>query len=99
MSGALVCTSQYVQSVFPDDELMIAWKTVGEQHFNKCHKCGKWVIDAMYNAEVLECVECAPYEEEPMYCKHCGIKIEKISNKCPECGMPFLYEGGVGQDA
>lgn len=95
LSGALVCTTQCVHAVSPDDELRIAWKTEGEQHFNRCHKCGKWVIDPMYNAYVLECVECAPYEEEPSYCKYCGIKIKKESNKCPECGKPLCYEGGA----
>jgi len=42
---------------------------------------------------VWECVECAPYEAEPNYCKNCGIKIEKPSKKCPACGYKLVYEG------
>ena len=94
LSGALVCTTQDVFADSEEEELLIAWKSEGEQHFNRCHKCGKWVVDVMYNAEVLECVSCAPYEEEPQYCKSCGAKIVNVSKKCPVCGMPLVYEGG-----
>lgn len=99
LSGALICTTRGILAASQEEELLIAWKSEGEQYFNKCHKCGKWVIDAMYNADVLECVECAPYEEEPLYCKHCGIKIKEMSKKCPECGMFLLYEGGADWNA
>ena len=94
LSGALVCTTGVFQAVSPDKELLLAWKTEGEQHFNRCHKCGKWVVDVMYNAEVLECVDCAPYEDEPDYCKSCGAKLTDTSKRCPVCGMPLVYEGG-----
>ena len=52
------------------------------------------VVDVMYNAEVLECVSCAPYEEEPDYCKFCGEKINNSLKQCPACGKPLVYEGG-----
>lgn len=94
LSGALVSTTGVLQAASPDEELLLAWKSEGEQHFNRCHKCGKWVVDVMYNAEVLECVSCAPYEDEPDYCKSCGTKIVNASKKCPVCGMPLIYEGG-----
>ena len=94
LSGALICTTKEIQADSPDEEVRIAWKEEGEKYFNKCHKCGKWVVDVMYNAEVLECVSCAPYEEEPKYCKSCGEKIADICKTCPTCGKPLVYEGG-----
>ena len=47
-----------------EEELEFAWKTTGEKHFNKCKKCGKWVIDSLYNPEKLECVICSPWEPD-----------------------------------
>ena len=35
-----------------------------EKHFNKCKKCGKWVIDSLFNPEKLECVVCSPWETD-----------------------------------
>ena len=93
MSGALACTTKPIRAKTPEEELQTAWETVGRKHFNFCHKCGRWVIDAVYNADVWECVECAPYEAEPNFCKNCGIKIEKPAAKCPACGYKLLYEG------
>lgn len=93
LSGALACTTNLIRAETPEKELQLAWETVGRNHFNRCHKCGRWVIDAVYNAEVLECVDCAPYECEPKFCKTCGAKIEKPGKKCPSCGNKLVYEG------
>jgi len=93
VSGALACTTELIRAKTPGEELQIAWETVGRLHFNLCHKCKRWVIDAVYNADVLECVECAPYEAEPHFCKNCGIKIETPSGKCPACGHKLMYGG------
>ena len=93
LSGAWVCTTEPIHATTPEEEWQIAWETVGRKHFNLCHKCGRWVIDAVYNADVFECVECAPYEEEPKYCKNCGIRIENPSGKCPACGHNLVYGG------
>ena len=93
LSGALACTTKPIRAKRPEEELQIAWEKVGRKHFNLCHKCGRWVIDSVYNADVLECVECAPYESEPQYCKNCGVKIEKPSRICPACGHKLVYEG------
>ena len=95
-SGALACTTKEAYKAdTPEQELQIAWEKEGREVFNQCHKCGKYVIDAMYNAEVLECVQCAPYEMVPNYCKTCGAKIENPSRKCPACGNLLVYEGGT----
>ncbi len=93
MSGALACTTKPIRANTLEEELQLAWETVGIKYFNLCHKCGRWVIDAVYNADVWECVECAPYEAEPNFCKNCGIKIEKPAGKCPACGHKLMYGG------
>ena len=96
LSGALACTTEPIHADTEEEELQLAWRSVGKQHFNLCHKCGKWVIDAAYNADVFECVECAPYEGEPKFCKNCGIRIEAPMRKCPACGHTLVYEGREG---
>lgn len=76
----------------PEQELAQAWEGEGKSMFNHCKKCGKWVSDVMFNPEVLECVECAPFECEPQYCKSCGAKIISLDASCPSCGHPLIYE-------
>ena len=93
LSHALVCTTQPIRADTPEQELAQAWESQGKAEFNHCKKCGKWVSDVMYNADVHECVECAPYEAEPNYCKSCGIRIDKPFGKCPACGHKLVYEG------
>lgn len=94
-SGALVCTTGVYNADSPEEELCLAWEQEGKQHFNPCHKCGKLVADVMFNPDVFECVECAPYEADPKYCKTCGEKVEIPGRKCPVCGNPLNYEGGI----
>jgi len=93
VSGALACITEPVRAGTPEEEVRIAWETAGIKQFNLCHKCGKWVIDAAYNVEVLECVECAPYEAEPNFCKNCGVRIKTPGRDCPVCGHRLVYGG------
>ena len=94
LSGARVCTTKEMyEGDTPEAALYTAWQTEGKSKFNTCHKCGKWVIDAVYNADVLECVDCAPFECEPKFCKTCGKKIRKHEKECPSCGNKLMYEG------
>lgn len=101
VSGAHVCTTREIyRADTREAALTAAWQAEGRENFNHCHKCGRWVIDAVYNAEVLECVECAPYEAEPRFCKSCGIKLDAPVQNCPACGKKLIYEGSViGDDA
>ena len=95
LSDAHVCTTKKVYSLDdPEKELLEAWRAEGSRLFNRCQKCGKWVVDEVYNAEVLECVECAPYECEPNFCKNCGQKLEQSEKKCPVCNKAVVYKGG-----
>ena len=99
VSGVHVCTTKEVYHAdSPEAALLTAWEAEGRGRFNKCHKCGKWVIDAVYNAEVLECVDCAPYEAEPKFCKNCGTRIEAATRHCFVCGKKLIYEGSVMSD-
>ena len=94
VSGAHVCTTKEIYPGGEDQALLNAWEAEGSKGFNRCKRCGKWVIDAVFNAEVLECVECAPYEAEPKFCKTCGGEIQQPASRCRHCGNPLIYEGG-----
>ena len=93
VSDALACTTEPIRAKTPEEELQIAWETVGRKHFNLCHKCGRWVIEAMFNADALECVACAPWENTPKYCKFCGTKVSVFQSLCPKCGKHLIYGG------
>ena len=98
LSGALVCTTKPYHGVPPEQALTQAWENEGKPEFNYCSKCGKWVSDVMYNADVHECVECAPWQEVPNYCPCCGKKLSTPERFCPCCGEKLLYEGGEDHD-
>lgn len=93
LSGALLCTTKPYCAPNAESELELAWNEEGKQHFSLCHKCGKWVIDAMYNADALECVACAPWENTPEFCKFCGEKVSVSDAVCPRCGKQLIYGG------
>lgn len=94
VSGAHACTTEKAYAGAPEEAVLAAWREEGCQHFNRCGQCGKWVIDAVFNAEVLACVDCTPYEAEPNFCRHCGVKVETPATRCQHCGKPLIYEGG-----
>ena len=94
VSGAHGCTTKKIyHGDTQEDALLTAWQAEGREHFNHCHKCGKWVIDAMYNADALECVGCAPWEDTPEFCKFCGMKVSATASVCPGCGEHLIYGG------
>lgn len=98
LSGALACTTEPIRADTPEEELKIAWETTGKGAFNTCRKCGKYVSGAMFNADVHECVECAPWENPPNYCPQCGKKLSAPERFCPKCGAKLVYEGGEDDD-
>ena len=93
LSGAVLCTTKAYQADSPEQELALAWACEGKKHFCLCQKCGKWVMEAMYNADALECVACAPWENTPEYCKSCGTKVSAFDTVCPQCGKQLIYGG------
>lgn len=92
-SGVLVHTTNPIRAVSPKEELYIAWTTEGRAHFDQCKKCGRWVSTVMYNADVLECVDCNPWELPPNFCKQCGTKISSSDVYCSKCGAKLRYGG------
>ena len=91
ISGAAVCTTGPVRAGNAEEERMIAWELDGKKHFHLCLKCGRWVSDSMYNADVCECVDCTPWEEVPNYCPHCGEKVPAPDIYCRKCGGRLRY--------
>ena len=91
LSGALVCTSEPVLLDSPEQELKFTWESEGKKQFNRCHRCGRWVSDVVYNVETLECVECSPWEEDPAYCPHCGEKVHAGDVFCQKCKNRLKY--------
>ena len=98
LSGALACTTEPIRADTSEEALMIAWKREGRQHFNQCHKCGRWVSDVMYNADVMECVDCAPWENVPKFCPQCSKRLSSPERFCSKCGAKLLYEGSEFDD-
>ena len=93
VSNALICTTAPVKADTPDEELTLAWNIYAKAHFNQCHKCGRWVINEMYNPDVLNCVLCTPIEEYPDFCPECGAKTNNTAYFCHMCGTRLLYGG------
>ena len=91
VSGMALCTTKPIRGNTQEEELKTAWETEGRQHFNRCAKCGKWVSDPMYNADTLQCVDCAPWQEKPNYCSHCGKPISHSTRYCSACGTRLHY--------
>jgi len=93
LSHARICVSEPVEAEAAEEERMLAWEKYGRENFNQCHKCGKWVTGAMYNPDVLTCVQCTPIEDYPNYCPECGAKTQDPSNFCHICGAKLFYGG------
>jgi len=91
LSGMALCTTDPVRADTQQQELKMAWEKEGKQYFNRCAKCGKWVSDPMFNADVLQCVDCAPWQEKPNYCIHCGKEISGTDRFCNACGTRLRY--------
>lgn len=93
LSEAVVCTTEPYSTVSPEEGALLAWMREGRSHFNHCKRCSRYVSDAMFNVEVLECVACAPFEAEAKYCKSCGARVSDPKSPCPECNNPLVYLG------
>ena len=91
LSGALLCETAPYQMGDPQQELLAAWEREGSQQANQCKCCGRWVIDAMYNADVLQCVDCAPWEDRPKFCPSCGNQVKLSDTYCNDCGVKLWY--------
>jgi len=91
LSGMAVYTTEPYITDDPESKVHTVWENECKANFNLCHKCGRWVCSAMYNADVLECVECTPWENKPNYCPSCGKKVSMSDIYCSKCGMKLQY--------
>ncbi len=92
-SGGAICTTGPIRADTPEEALTVAWNTEGKKHFNRCGKCGRWICNAMTNADTLECVDCSPWENPPRFCPSCGKEIKTTSLYCSVCGIRLMYGG------
>ena len=91
LSGAMVYESKPFKAKLSEQEILLIWENEAKKHYHVCKKCGKYVSDVMYNADVLNCVECSPWENQPHFCLKCGIKVSLADNFCSKCGTRLLY--------
>ncbi len=91
LSGARVFITEPIDGETPKEKLKKAWQ-LAKPEFNRCEKCGRYVCDAMYNADTLMCVDCSPWENPPRFCKHCGKAVEREDTFCTGCGTALRYE-------
>ena len=93
LSGMYVCRCTVPVALADEAAVLTAWETEGRNHFDKCHKCGRWVSSVMFNADVLACVDCVPWEDSPKFCAWCGEKVKKGEEFCSRCGKKLQYGG------
>lgn len=91
LSGAMVYESKPFKAKLSEQEILLIWENEAKKHYNVCKKCGKFVSDVMYNADVLNCVECSPWENQPHYCLNCGIEVSLADKFCSKCGTKLQY--------
>ncbi len=92
-SGAAVCTTKPVRADTKSEALKLAWNSEGKESLHLCHACGRWVCNAMYNADVFNCVDCSPWEDPPNFCPKCGIQVPQGDTFCRKCGVRLMYGG------
>ncbi len=63
------------------------------QHFNMCHRCGRWICDEHYNEDDMQCTACTPRQGPPpaaapaeKICPHCGGGNKAGNRFCQRCG-------------
>ena len=86
VSGARICSTGVIEAETPEKQLELAWSKEGRKHFNRCHKCGRWVCDSMYNPDMLGCVQCYPVIGFQRYCMVCGCRVRSYQTHCGRCG-------------
>ena len=91
LSGARVFLTEPIVGGTPEERLKRAWE-IAKPEISRCKKCGRFVCDAMYNADTFMCVDCSPWENPPKFCRHCGSKVSISDTFCTSCGSALHYE-------
>lgn len=91
LSGALVYSTRPMKILDEGEAVGLAWENEARQEFNYCTGCGRWVADLMYNADVLKCVDCVPWENSPRFCRKCGQEVISADRYCRACGEQLRY--------
>ena len=91
LSGARVFITEPIVGGTPEERLKRAWE-IAKPKISRCEKCGRFVCDAMYNADTFMCVDCSPWENPPKFCRHCGSKVSISDTFCTSCGSALRYE-------
>lgn len=71
------------------ENALVQAKNQVRKQFNRCHNCGKWICDELYNEETMNCVECSP-REKPVICSNCKTANESNKNYCKKCGSVLI---------
>lgn len=87
-SGAAICMTRPMPRQPIETALEDAWQAEGREHFNRYQRCGKWVVDVMYNPNTLAC---SPWEEKPVFCPQCGENVLNDGVFCHHCGCRLQY--------
>ena len=56
LSGARAFITEPIEDGTPEERLKRAWE-IAKPEISRCEKCGRFVCDAMYNADTFMCVE------------------------------------------
>lgn len=97
LSGAAVWKTKPISAPAQSVADELAWSEA-KRNINSCHRCGRNVIDALYNPETMECVRCSPWQKPPVYCSSCGARLAENDLYCEVCGHKIRQEG-VDEDA
>lgn len=97
LSGAVLWKSKPIKADTREEECELAWNEA-KLNINSCRRCGRNVIDALYNVEKMECVSCSPWQKPPVFCSECGVKLGDDDLYCKRCGNR-INEEGVDEDA
>ena len=82
------------------DDAIAAAVQEGKQYFHQCTRCGKWVCGQVcFNAQVGQCVDCAPNFQQELAASHAHAKSDAAHNQLRQAAQATDYVGGVDMRA
>ena len=101
LSGALTCMTAPIRAETPENEVQIAWETVGRKHFKSlsqmrkiakkgsffCRCCGAFLTrETLYDY----------YRRQHSCCSGCGTVLTDDARFCPYCGVK-THQSAAGE--